>query len=121
MQQYGIKGKVLNCIKEFLTDRQQRVTVNGSKSSWINITSGIPQGSVLGPILFLIYINDLPGAVAGLMKLFADDAKLYLTVENNQKVLALQNRVTGAETWAEDWQMFFNILKCHHQLPPNSK
>ena len=121
MQQYGIKGKVLNCVKEFLTDRQQRVTVNGSKSSCINITSGIPQGSVLGPILFLIYVNDLPGAVAGLMKLFANDAKLYSTVENNQKVLALQTRVTGAETWAEDWQMFFSILKCHHQLPPNSK
>ena len=93
MQQYGIKGKVLNWVKEFLTDRQQRVTVNGSKSSWINITSGIPHGSVLGPILFLIYINDFPGAVTGLMKLFANNAKLYSTVKNNQKVLALQNKL----------------------------
>ena len=69
---------------EFLTDSQQRVTVNGSKSSWINITSRILQCRVLGPILFLIYINDFPGAVTGLMKLFADDAKLYSIVENIQ-------------------------------------
>ena len=95
MQQYGIKGKVLNWVKEFLTARQQRITVKLSNSNWINITSGILQGSVLGPVLFLIYINDLPGAVTGLMKLFADDAKLYSRVENNQKVLALQNRATG--------------------------
>ena len=114
MQKYGIKGKILNWVKAFLSERQQRVIVNGSASSWEDITSGIPQGSVLGPILFLIYINDLPGAVAGLIKLFADDAKVYSTVESNQKELALQNQVTRSETRAALWQMFFNILKCHN-------
>ena len=111
---YGIKGNILNWVKAFLNERQQRVIVNGSASSWEDITSGIPQGSVLGPILFLIFINDLPGAVAGLIKLFADDAKVYSAVESNQKELALQNQVTRSETWTALWQMFFNILKCHH-------
>ena len=114
MQKCGIKGNILNWVKAFLSERQQRVIVNGSASSWEDITSGIPQGSVQGPILFLIYINDLPGAVAGLIKLFADDAKVYSTVESNQKELALQNQVTRSETRAALWQMFFNILKCHN-------
>ena len=99
---------------DVLRDRQQRIIVNGSESGWKNITSGIPQGSVLGPILFLIYINHLPGAMSCLIKLFADDAKLYSTVENDEKELALQNQVTRSENWAAIWKMFFNILKCHH-------
>ena len=116
MHKYGIKGNILNWVKAFLSEGQQRVIVNGSASGWEDITSGIPQGSVLGPILFLIYmyINDLPGAVAGLIKLFADDTKAYSTVESNQKELALQSHVTRSETWAAVWQMFFNILECHH-------
>ena len=76
LQQYGIKGNISNWVKAFLSDRNKRVIVKGSTPGWEDITSGIPQGSVLGPILFLIYINDIPGAVAELMKLFADDAKL---------------------------------------------
>ena len=67
----------LGRIKEFLSERRQRVVVNGAHSEWRDITSGIPQGSVLGPILFLIFINDLPKVIKCLIKLFADDAKLY--------------------------------------------
>ena len=63
LEQYGIKGDLLLWIKNFLHDRQQRVTIGDSSSNWIPVTSGIPQGSVLVPILFLIYINDLPGAL----------------------------------------------------------
>ena len=99
MKKYGIKGNILNWVKAFLSERQQRVIVNGSASSWEYITGVIPQGSVLGAILFLIYINDLPCVVAGLIKLFADDAKVYSTVESNQKELAFQNQVTRSEAW----------------------
>ena len=67
----------------------------------------------LGPILFLIYLKDLSDEVAGLMQLFAVNTKLHSNVENNQKVLALQNKLTRMETWAQDWQMLYNTLKCH--------
>ena len=75
LEQYGIKGDLLLWIKNFLHDRQQRVTIGDSSSDWTPVSSGIPQGSVLGPILFLIYINDLPGAIDCCIKFFADDAK----------------------------------------------
>ena len=77
LESYGIRGKVLCWIKDFLNNRKQRVTVNGSFSEWRGITSGIPQGSVLCPVLFLIFINDLPKVVKCLIKFFVDDAKLY--------------------------------------------
>ena len=75
---YGIEGRILTWIEAFLTDRRQRVVVNDSRSSWADVTSGIPQGSVLGPMLFIIYINDMPTSVLSSIYLFADDAKVYV-------------------------------------------
>jgi hypothetical protein len=69
---YGISGNILEWIKNFLSERKQKVVLNGSISKWTDVTSGIPQGSVLGPILFTIYINDLPDVVQNVAKLFAD-------------------------------------------------
>ena len=74
LNSYGISGKVLQWIATFLRDRKQRVVLNGYKSSWTNVLSGVPQGSVLGPLLFLIYINDLPDCIeSSSAKIFADD------------------------------------------------
>ncbi|MEW8544372.1 MAG: reverse transcriptase domain-containing protein, partial [Candidatus Thiodiazotropha sp.] len=114
IEKYGIIGKLHAWIKDFLSNRQQRVVIKGSTSDWTDITSGIPQGSVLGPILFLIYINDLPGAINGLMKIFADDAKIYYAVDSRDTPFLLQEDISRAEQWAEDWKMSFNFNKCHH-------
>ena len=110
---YGIRGKVHAWVKEFLSGREQRVIVNGSQSTWINITSGIPQGSVLGPVLFLVFINDLPEVIKVLIKLFADDAKLYSVVTSNVDNRA-QFSLNRAVDWSKVWKMIFNIIKCHH-------
>lgn len=111
---YGIVGKVFNWIKDFLSNRKQRVMINGSGSEWQKITSGIPQGSVLGPILFLIFINDLPDVINVCIKLFADDGKIYSSVNTEGKKRNLQENITKAENWANTWKMFFNKEKCHH-------
>ena len=87
---YGIKGKVYNWIKEFLSNRKQRVVINGTKSEWRKVTSGIPQGSVLGPILFLIFINDMPEVLNCCIKLFADDAKLYSPIKEENDRIRMQ-------------------------------
>ena len=78
---YGIRGNLQLWLKDFLTVRRQRVVVNGSFSNWSPVKSGVPQGIVLGPILFLIYINDQPDAISSSIKLFADDAVIYKNIE----------------------------------------
>ena len=81
---YGIDGVLLKWIKDFLTNRKQHICVRGSYSSWCNVTSGVPQGSVLGPILFIIYVNDLPEVVQSKLWMFADDTKIYYTISSNE-------------------------------------
>ena len=77
IERLGITGNLLKWITDFLSNRQQRVLINGISSEWTEVSSGVPQGSVLGPLLFILYVNDLPSQVSSFCKLFADDAKLY--------------------------------------------
>ena len=118
----GINGKFLTWIEDFLSDRHQRVSVNGSLSRWLEVLSGIPQGSVLGPVLFILYINDLPGVISSFCMLFADDTKLYNksnTTRDEHNIL--QNELNSLMKWAENWQLQFNIAKCKvmHYGPRN--
>ena len=76
--------------KNFLNGRKQRVVINGKASEWTNVLSGIPQGSILGPVLFIIFIDDLPGVVGSVCKLFADDCKLYKNIESEADLKELQ-------------------------------
>ena len=112
LQACGIEGQLLEWLKAFLTDRRQRVTVNGAKSDWVPVTSGVPQGTVLGPLLFLVYINDLPDIVSSPVKMFADDMKLYRSVCQTPDTQALQRDLDLLFEWSELWQLPFNLAKC---------
>ena len=112
LHQYGIRGHVLNWVRAFLGSRSQRVVIEGEESESIPVTSGVPQGSVLGPILFLIYINDLPDEVCSRVRLFADDTALYLTMESEDSGPTLQSDLDILSMWETRWDMEFNPSKC---------
>ena len=90
----------------------RRVNVNGSKSAWTSVTSGVPQGSVIGPLLFVIFINDLPERIRTHCKLFADDSKIYGKVETEQDQINLQADLDACHNWATEWDMHFHPKKC---------
>ena len=114
LENNGIIGKTLAWIKSFLSGRKQCVRINNECSSWISVLSGIPQGSVLGPILFVLFINDLPDVVNSCIQLFADDAKIFDSVHlrEEQSGTRLQNDIDSLFEWSEKWQLPFNTSKC---------
>lgn len=109
---YGIRGQTLKWIEEWLHNRKQQVVVDGKKSSSSGVTSGVPQGSVLGPILFLVYINDLPSSVKSETRLFADDTILYRHINNINDQQQLQEDLNNLERWEKEWDMEFHPGKC---------
>ena len=113
---------LFNWIEQWLTDRRQRVVVDGEVSSWKSVLSGVPQGSVLGPILFLVYINDLEEGVTGNILKFADDTKLFTKTKEIGDKQNLQDDIDKLVKWSEKWQMLFNFgkCKCLHIGPGNT-
>ena len=109
---YGIRGKTLAWIQDFLDGREQCVAVNGTHSKWSPVTSGVPQGSVLGPTLFLVYINDIVSDIDSTLRLFADDSILYREVTCPEDQAILQKDLNKVFQWADQWQMCFNASKC---------
>ena len=111
---YGIQGNILDWIGEWLRDRKQATVLNGHISTWLEVLSGVPQGSVLGPILFIIFINDITSCAQNIdcIKIFADDAKSGNTVDTSEKRDALQQCVNHMFQWSQTWQMKFNAQKC---------
>ena len=122
---YGVTGKILQWIKTFLTDRKQRVCVKGSLSNWEDVLSGIPQGSVLGPTLFVVFINDMPDVITSLSKMFTDDAKVFRQIETSADTATLQNDLDHLTDWSKKWQMNFNVNRCKRfhigQTNPHNK
>ena len=108
----GISGKLLTWLRLFLTNRYQRVQLRNGCSSWIKVKSGVPQGSILGPTLFLIYINDLPMNIESNIKLFADDTKLYSSISSPADCLKLQEDLDTLSEWSRNWLLSFNETKC---------
>ena len=112
LEAYGFHGKVLNWLTEFLINRKQRVVIGSAHSNWLDVLSGVPQGSVLGPLLFVIFINDLPEQFQNLCKLFADDSKLLAVIRNSSELLSVQEDLDQAVNWSNTWNLGFNLDKC---------
>ena len=123
LEAHGIRGNILNWIKEWLNNRRQKVCIDGELSDWENVTSGVLQGSVLGPLLFLIYINDIDENLIAKIGKFADDTKLGKSVSCAGEVQKLKSDLVNLEKWSSDWQMLFNTEKCSviHLGSKNSK
>ena len=109
---YGVRGDVLNWVRNFLSDRSQFVSIFDERSSTIPVTSGVPQGSVLGPTLFIYFINDLPQSSIISLKIFADDTKAYVPIINDTDRLNLQVTIDNLVDWSEKWLLRFNSSKC---------
>ena len=110
---YGIRGKLLRWITTFLTTRKQRVIINGTNSRWDDVISGVPQGTVLGPLLFLLYINDITDNLQSEIRLFADDCILYRVIKSSTDCESLQMDIDLLAEWGQKWQMQFNAKKCY--------
>jgi len=112
LRKHGIGGKLLSVIENWLKGRRQRVCIRGRWSSWITVWSGVPQGSVLGPLLFLIFINDLDEGIRSHILKFADDTKVFQELRDAAECNSLQSDLDKVVTWAEKQQMDFNVKKC---------
>ena len=102
----------MNWIVNWLKNRTQRVCFNGHLSRRRRVTRGVPQGSVLGPIFFLIYINDLEGGLVNWILKFADDTKVFAKIRSADDASSLQKDLDRLVQWARGWQMMFNVKKC---------
>lgn len=109
---YGLDSNTLTWIQSFLANRTQQVINNGEHSESVNVTSGVPQGSVLGPLLFLLYINDLTCNLKCKIRLFADDCLLYIPLDNWDDGKLMQSDLDLIEEWCNKWKMNLNIKKC---------
>ena len=110
LKQNGIWGNLSSTLTDFLEVRKQRVVLNGQLSSWPNIETGVPQGSILGPLLFSIYINDLSDGLTTNVRLLADDVSLFFVVDNiNLSATNLNSDLTKINDWANQWKMTFNL------------
>ena len=112
LEHYGINELVLGWIRSWLLNRSQRVIIDGASSNEVSVRSGVPQGTVLGPLMFLIYINDIGEHITSNLRLLADDSLLYCAIDIPQDCLALQEDLDKLSQWSYKWQMSFNVSKC---------
>ncbi len=121
LEYYGIRGSILKWTRHFLTERSQKVVVNGVASKPRKVISGVPQGTVTGPLDFLIYINDLPANLKSTSRLFADDCVMYTTGKTAEDFDAMQKDLDNLEGWQDTWSMSFNPSKCSVMKYTNKK
>jgi len=121
LKSIGFGGKLLNWIRAFLGGRIMRVGINGSFSSWTAILSGVPQGSVLGPLLFLLFINDLPEWIKTNIRMFADDTKIWTRISHMNDPESLQHDLDSLSSWSDRWLLRFNpdkykVMHIKHEI-----
>ena len=121
LNSYGFTEQLQGWMTSFLTGRVQKVSINNNDSKWKQVESGIPQGSVLGPILFVIYINDLPDIVSSKAFLFADDTKIYRVITREDDHKELQKDLDILSDWSETWLLKFHPDKCKHMKITRNK
>ena len=109
---YSVGGQALKWCSSFLSDRKQRVVVNGKCSSWQSVTSGTPEGSLISPLLFALFVNDFPSQIQNRCLMFADDIKLYSEITNHSDTVCLQNDLTKLHDWSRTWHLKLNPGKC---------
>ena len=112
LEKHGINGKLLKWIEEWLKNRKQRVVLKGQASEWEEVLSEVPQGSVLGPLLFIIFINDIETGITSTLSKFADDCKIKRTVKSDEDANAVQVDLNNLVMWSHKWQMKFHPDKC---------
>ena len=115
-----VSGNLLSWLTDFFIQRYQSVTVDGAHSKWCSVISGVPQGSILGPLLFIIYINDLSENINCNIKQYADDTKLYTTVKDNNDTFKFQRDLDTVAEWSNVWQLSFSFSKCKHMQVGNT-
>ena len=108
----GVGGRLLKWMEDYLRNREMRTTIRNGTSTWLAVTSGVPQGSVLGPVMFGIYVNDMVDGIDSYMNLFADDAKMMRRVESVNDCRNLQEDLDKISDWSKTWKMEFNLRKC---------
>ena len=121
LSHYGINGQIFSWIKDFLLDRKQQVILGNMHSSSCSVLSGVPQGSVLGPLLFIIYTNDLPISISSKIRLYADDVIIYRAILSSQDASILQEDLNKLVSWAATWLMSLNLNKCEHLVITSKK
>ena len=113
LRSYRFNPVIISWVENYLRDRSQYVEINGEQSQWQPVTSGIPQGSVLGPLLFLIYINDLPKHVNFTIYMYADDTKIYREIRDKHDQEILQKDLDSLKAWSDQWLLKFHPKKCY--------
>ena len=113
LKAFGVNGKLLSWLHSYLSNRTQHVVLEGNESKWLPVLSGVPQGSILGPLLFLLFINDMPSVCkSSKIGLFADDAKIFRKIDDVSDCLLLQSDIDMLYKWSVIWKMNFNPSKC---------
>ena len=113
LENFGFRGKILKFLENFLKNRSQQVKINNCVSNQLPVVSGVPQGSVLGPLLFIIYINDIVDVLEhATIKIYADDSKIYFRCRNDEDFEKLQHDIGNVQTWANKWQLTLSLPKC---------